>query len=128
LSTRLPYDMKRILLAEDDPQIARLVKFKLEREGFSVEWVEDGEAALQRARHDQFDLVLLDVMMPGKDGFAVLEELRADARYRNLPIVMLTARAAERDLQRGAAATDYIVKPFDPAHLVERVRAILEDR
>jgi DNA-binding response OmpR family regulator len=80
--------MKRILLAEDDPQIARLVKFKLEREGFSVEWVEDGEAALQRARHDQFDLVLLDVMMPGKDGFAVLEELRADARV---------SRSAHRD-------------------------------
>jgi len=117
--------MKRILLAEDDPQIARLVKFKLEREGFAVEWVEDGEAALQRVRQDQFDLVLLDVMMPGKDGFAVLEKLRADAP--NLPVVMLTARAGERDLQRGAAATDYIVKPFDPAHLVERVRAILEN-
>jgi len=120
--------MKRILLAEDDPQIARLVKFKLEREGFAVEWVEDGAAALQRARQDQFDLVLLDVMMPGKDGFAVLEELRADAQYRDLPVVMLTARAGERDLQRGAAATDYIVKPFEPAHLVERVRAILENR
>lgn len=116
--------MKRILLVEDDPQIARLVKFKLEREGFSVEWVEDGEAALRRARQNQFDLVLLDVMIPGKDGFAVLEELRADAP--DLPIVMLTARASERDLQRGARATDYIVKPFDPAHLVERVRAILE--
>ncbi|MCL6643082.1 MAG: response regulator [Candidatus Bipolaricaulota bacterium] len=117
--------MKRILLAEDDPQIARLVKFKLEREGFSVEWVEDGEAALQRARQERFDLILLDVMMPGKDGFAVLEELHADAP--DLPIVMLTARAAKRDLQRGVSATDYIVKPFDPAHLVERVRAILED-
>jgi two-component system response regulator QseB len=116
--------MKRILLAEDDPQIARLVKFKLEREGFAVEWVEDGEAALRRARHDQFDLVLLDVMMPGKDGFAVLKELRADVP--DLPVVMLTARAAERDLQAGASATDYIVKPFDPAHLVERVRAIVE--
>ena len=120
--------MKRILLAEDDPQIARLVKFKLEREGFSVEWVEDGEDALTHVRHGQFDLLLLDVMMPGRDGFAVLKELRADPNYRDLPIVMLTARAAERDLQRGAGATDYIVKPFDPAHLVERVRAILESR
>ncbi len=118
--------MKRILLAEDDSQIARLVKFKLEREGFSVEWVEDGEQALSRARQAHFDLILLDVMMPGRDGFAVLTELRADPNYRDLPIVMLTARAAERDLQAGASATDYIVKPFDPAHLVERVRAIVE--
>lgn len=117
--------MKRILLAEDDPQIARLVKFKLEREGFSVEWVEDGEAALQRVRQEQFDLILLDVMMPGRDGFAVLSALRADPSYRTLPIVMLTARASERDLQAGAGATDYIVKPFDPGYLVERVRAIL---
>jgi two-component system response regulator ResD len=120
--------MKRILLAEDDPQIARLVKFKLEREGFSVEWVEDGEAALQRVRQEPFDLILLDVMMPGRDGFSVLAELHADPSYRDLPVVMLTARASERDLQTGASATDYIVKPFDPAHLVERVRAILESR
>lgn len=118
--------MKRILLAEDDAQIARLVRFKLEREGFSVEWVEDGAEALRRVRQDHFDLVLLDVMMPGRDGFAVLAELRADPQYRDLPIVMLTARAAERDLQQGAGATDYIVKPFEPAYLVERVRAILE--
>lgn len=118
--------MKRILLAEDDQQIARLVKFKLEREGFSVEWVENGEDALRHARQGQFDLLLLDVMMPGRDGFAVLNELRADPNYRDLPIVMLTARAAERDLQMGTGATDYIVKPFNPAYLVERVRAILE--
>lgn len=118
--------MKRILLAEDDPQIARLVKFKLEREGFLVEWVEDGDAALQRVRQDRFDLILLDVMMPGRDGFSVLTELRSDPRYAGVPIVMLTARASERDLQAGASATDYIVKPFEPAHLAERVRAILE--
>ncbi len=117
--------MKRILLAEDDAQIARLVQFKLEREGFSVDWVEDGDAALHRVRQDRFDLVVLDVMMPGKDGFSVLAELRADPNYRDLPIVMLTARASERDLQAGASATDYIVKPFTPAYLVERVRAIL---
>lgn len=120
--------MKRILLAEDDAQIARLIKFKLEREGFSVECVEDGEAALQRVHQQPFDLILLDVMMPGRDGFSVLAELRTDPKYCDLPIVMLTARAAERDLQMGTSATDYIVKPFDPAHLVERVRAILESR
>jgi two-component system response regulator ResD len=118
--------MKRILLAEDDLQIARLIQFKLEREGFLVEWVEDGEQALSRAHQSEFDLILLDVMMPGRDGFSVLTELRADPRYCDIPIVMLTARASERDLQRGAGATDYIVKPFEPAHLVERVRAILE--
>ncbi|MCS7198111.1 MAG: response regulator [Candidatus Bipolaricaulota bacterium] len=117
--------MKRILLAEDDLQIARLVKFKLEREGFAVECVEDGETALQRVRQEPFDLVLLDVMIPGRDGFTVLSELRADPKYCDLPIVMLTARATERDLRAGASATDYIVKPFDPAYLVEPVRAIL---
>ncbi len=120
--------MKQILLAEDDPQIARLVQFKLQKEGFNVTWVEDGEQALQKLRHAHFDLLLLDVMMPVKDGFAVLAELKADPRLPKLPVLLLTARASERDLLMGfqAGATDYIAKPFAPAELVRRVRLILE--
>lgn len=120
--------MKQILLAEDDPQIARLVQFKLQKEGFTVTWVEDGEQALQRLRHAHFDLMLLDVMMPVKDGFSVLAELQADPQLPKIPVLMLTARASERDLLTGfkAGATDYIAKPFAPAELVRRVRMILE--
>ena len=122
--------MKRILLAEDDPQIARLVKFKLEREGFSVEWVEDSEAALQRARHDQFDLVLLDVMMPEMDGFQVLQELRASEEFRDLPVIILTALTAEQDIVRSfeGGVTDYIDKPITPAVLRARARRWLLSR
>ncbi|MCI2430376.1 response regulator [Candidatus Acetothermia bacterium] len=120
--------MNRILLAEDDPQIARLIQFKLQREGFSVTWAENGEEALKALRSSLFDLVILDVMMPVKDGFSVLAELKTDAHLHKLPVMMLTARANERDLLTGfqSGATDYIAKPFDPAHLVERVRALVE--
>ncbi|MCS7274541.1 MAG: response regulator [Candidatus Bipolaricaulota bacterium] len=122
--------MKQILLAEDDPQIARLIQFKLQRAGFSVTWVENGEEALHRLRSLPFDLVILDVMMPVKDGFSVLAELKADARLHKLPVMMLTARANESDLLKGfqQGATDYIAKPFDLDHFVERVRAIVESR
>lgn len=120
--------MKQILLAEDDPQIARLIQFKLQREGFSVTGVEDGAQALQQIHQTHYDLVLLDVMMPGQDGFSVLAELRADPRLQKIPVIMLTARASERDLLAGfqAGATDYIAKPFAIAELVRRVKAILE--
>lgn len=120
--------MKRILLAEDDPQIARLVQFKLQREGFSVMSVENGAEALQALRRSPFDLVILDVMMPVKDGFSVLADLKADADLCKIPVMLLTARANERDLLTGfqQGATDYIAKPFDLDHLVERVRALVE--
>lgn len=120
--------MKHILLAEDDPQIARLVQFKLEKEGFRVTWVEDGQQALERVQRDSFDLILLDGMMPHLDGFQTLATLRQDEALQATPIILLTAKGQERDVQKGLelGASDYILKPFNPQELATRVKRLLE--
>lgn len=119
--------MSTILLAEDDPDILHMVAYKLRRAGFEVIETTDGLAALAACRREPPDLVLLDVRMPRMDGIAVCRELRDGPRTADLPIVMLTARAREQDreLALAAGATDYVVKPFSPRALVERVEAVL---
>lgn len=120
----------KVLLAEDDPHIARLVAFKLEKEGFRVTIAEDGERALERARAEPFDLILLDIMMPVLDGLQVLQELQQDPRLKGIPVVMLSAKGHERDVERALSlgAVDYVVKPFHPQKLVERVREAAKSR
>jgi DNA-binding response OmpR family regulator len=120
--------MPRVLVADDDPDIRELVRFKLEQGGHNVTTVGDGEAAIAAVRADgPFDLVLLDVMMPRRTGVEVCEALRGDAATRSIPILMLTAKAQEADVERGfaAGADDYIVKPFSPRELSSRVNAAL---
>jgi DNA-binding response OmpR family regulator len=113
-----------ILVVEDDRNIAALVEQYLTREGFAVLRAADGPAGLTFARRERPALVILDVMLPGKDGWEVCRELRRDS---DVPILMLTARADEMDRVVGLSigADDYVVKPFSPRELVERVKAIL---
>jgi two-component system response regulator RegX3 len=117
----------RILVADDELDIAEPVIYALTREGFEVESVADGEAALERARSGSYDLVLLDVMMPKLSGFDVCRTLRTES---DIPIIMLTARDAEVDRVLGLelGADDYVPKPFSTAELVSRVRALLRRR
>jgi DNA-binding response OmpR family regulator len=117
---------RRTLVVEDDADIVELVTHYLEREGFAVESVGDGRAALERLRAGSYDLLILDVQLPGKDGLAVCAEARSDKRTRGMPIVMLTARGDEADRVVGleVGADDYVVKPFSPKELVARVRAL----
>jgi two-component system phosphate regulon response regulator PhoB len=116
-----------ILVADDDMDIRDLVAFKLEQAGFDVTAVDNGLAALTAARLEPPDLVVLDVMMPGMSGIDVCRELRNDRTTSGLPIILLTARAQEGDVEVGfgAGADDYIVKPFSPRELVTRVEAVL---
>lgn len=118
---------KKIVLAEDEPQIARLIEFKLKKEGYQVTWKENGEEALKAIKADKPDLILLDVMMPVMDGYEVLRRLKEDENLKSIPVVMLTARAQERDVVKGIdlGAEDYITKPFHPAELLARVKRIL---
>jgi len=118
---------KKIVLAEDEPQIARLIEFKLKKEGYQVTWKENGEEALKAIKADKPDLILLDVMMPVMDGYQVLRRLKEDESLRNIPVIMLTARAQERDVVKGIdmGAEDYITKPCHPAELLARVKRIL---
>src|SRR4051812_40028287 len=119
--------MTAILIADDDEDIRDLVAFKLEAAGFDVTIVDNGLSALSAAREEPPDQVVLDVMMPGLSGIDVCRALRAEKSTAHLPIILLTARAQEGDVQVGfgAGADDYVVKPFSPRELVSRVEAVL---
>lgn len=114
---------QRILLVEDDSSIVIGLRMNLEREGYEVELAEDGDTALERVREGEFDLVLLDVMLPKRNGYEVLDALRKEGNLT--PVVMLSARSAEMDKVMGLdlGADDYIPKPFSVAELLARVRA-----
>ncbi|MGZ4430519.1 MAG: response regulator transcription factor [Gaiellales bacterium] len=120
----------KVLVAEDEPHLLRLVKFRLEREGYEVLTATDGEAALRVAREEQPDLCVLDVMMPKRSGFDVLRALRSDATCAGMKVIMLTARAQDRDVDVGFSlgADDYITKPFSPQELRVRIGAHLNQR
>ncbi|MFI5911247.1 response regulator transcription factor [Dactylosporangium sp. NPDC051541] len=119
--------MTAILVADDDMDIRDLVAFKLEQAGYDVVAVDNGLAALTAATENPPDLVVLDVMMPGMSGIDVCRQLRQEQGTKALPIILLTARAQEGDVEVGfgAGADDYIVKPFSPRELVSRVEAVL---
>lgn len=114
-----------ILLIEDDPQIARLVATRLREAGFEVEWVADGRAGLARFEARGFDLLILDLMLPGMDGLELCRRIRAADHLT--PILMLTARADKRDVVIGleVGADDYVTKPFHGVELLARVQALL---
>ena len=118
----------RILVADDEPHIRRILQFLLEQEGFEVQMAEDGEEAWKAVASFQPDLVLLDVMMPRMDGFAVLEIIRAGFETARLPVILLTAKGEEQDKVKGlkGGANDYIVKPFNHDELLLRVSNLLE--
>jgi len=116
-----------ILVAEDDRDIADLIAHYIERSGWTAHTIGAGDDALARARKQPFDLVILDVMLPGMSGLEVCRALRADAATKEIPIIMVTARAEETDRIIGLdiGADDYIAKPFSPNELVARIRALM---
>lgn len=116
--------MPAILIADDNQQIVSILKEYAKKEGFAVTTAFDGPAALDKAKLTHFDIILLDVMMPGMDGFEVCREIR---RESNVPIIMITARGEdfERIMGLDIGADDYIVKPFSPGEVMARIRAIL---
>ena len=120
----------KVLVADDEPHLLRLVKFRLEREGYEVLTAVDGESALEMARTEQPDLCVLDVMMPKRSGFDVLRELRSDDSCSGMKVIMLTARAQDRDVDVGFSlgADVYITKPFSPQELRVRIGAHLGKR
>lgn len=120
----------RILLVEDDPGAIRLVRYILEQEGYEVLTAPNGVEGLRKAREEDPDLLILDVMLPGLDGFELCRRLRADAQTAGLPVLMLSAKTQEIDettgLKMGADA--YLAKPADPSEIVARVGTLLQKR
>ncbi|OXM16687.1 response regulator transcription factor [Paenibacillus herberti] len=114
----------RILVVDDEERIRRLLKMYLEKEGYQIEEAEDGEQALKLASGFDFDLILLDVMLPGMDGIEVCSRLR---QIKGTPVIMLTAKGEEMNRVQGfeVGADDYVVKPFSPREIIYRVKAIL---
>ena len=117
----------RILVADDEPALLRLLEFVLGRRGFIIQGVTNGNAAIEVLKAESPDLVILDVMMPGLDGYDVLTFIRETPRLEGLPVVMLTARAQLDDIQRGLTlgADAYLAKPFDPDELLSVVESLL---
>lgn len=117
----------RILIVDDDPVITRLLEINFRLKGFQVDWALGGEEALRRVDEVAPDLIILDVMMPGLDGFEVRRRLNELPAGHDIPCIFLSARAQDEDRTRGYAlgVDEYVTKPFDPAHLVEMVRRTL---
>ncbi len=121
---------QKILVIDDDPSAARLVGYILEREGYHVDTVANGLEGIKKVQDEAPDLVILDVMLPGLDGFEVCYRLRAEPRTAQLPILMLSAKVQEIDKATGlrAGANEYLTKPADPEQVLTRVKALLGDK
>jgi DNA-binding response OmpR family regulator len=118
---------KHVLIADDEPNIVISLEFLMKREGHRVTVARDGDAALETIRRERPDLVLLDVMMPGKSGFEVCQAVRADEALAAVKILMLSAKGRDTDLAKGSAlgADAYMTKPFSTRELADKVRSLL---
>jgi two-component system alkaline phosphatase synthesis response regulator PhoP len=117
----------RIFIIEDDPDICEILEYNLKQEDFDTETFQDGQKALDAILKDPPDLILLDLMLPGKNGLEIARIIRKDDHASNVPIIMITARSEEMDVLQGLeqGADDYIIKPFRPKEVIARVKALL---
>lgn len=120
-------DKKKILLVDDEEDVLRTVGFRLQASGYDVVTASDGMEGLEKAHSEKPDLVILDLMLPKMDGYKVCTFLKKDTRYRNIPIIMFTAKAGDLDKKLGieVGADAYVMKPFEPPELVKTVEELL---
>ena len=120
-------NFKKILVVDDEADLVKTIRFSLETKGYTVLVSYNGEDALNQARKEHPDLVLLDIMLPKLDGYKVCRLLKFDERYKHIPIMMLTAKTQEKDkiLAMETGADEYITKPFDMDELIEKIKAYL---
>jgi len=119
--------MTTVLIVDDDPDVRKLVELKLQTSGYETRIAGNGVEGLDALEAHDIDIVVLDLMMPVMDGLEMCSRMRMDDRFRDIPVVMLTARAQPADIERGfeLGATDYVVKPFSPRELVSRIRSLV---
>jgi len=118
---------KRILIVDDEPDLVETLRFPLEMEGYQVLVADNGEMGLNLARKERPDLIILDLMLPKLDGYKVCRLLKFDERFKEIPVLMVTAKTQEKDrlLGKETGADEYITKPFDIEQLLEKVKAYL---
>jgi two-component system alkaline phosphatase synthesis response regulator PhoP len=117
----------KVLVVDDEVNITQILEFSIGAEGFEVITAQNGEEAIEKARREQPDLIILDIMMPKIDGYEACRILKANPLTKNIPVVLLTAKGRDIDKRLGmeVGATDYIVKPFSPNRLIERINQLL---
>lgn len=120
---------KRLLLVDDEVELVEMIKFRLEASGYEVLTANDGQRALEIARKEKPDLVILDVMLPKMDGYKVCGLLKKDSRYAHIPVMMFTAKAMDADMKLGqeVSADAYLTKPFEPKVLLEKIKELVKD-
>jgi len=118
---------KRILVVDDEVQLVEMVKIRLEANGYEILSAYDGQEALDKARKEKPDLIVLDLMLPKLDGYKVCRMIKFDDRYKNIPIILFSARAQESDKEMGiqVGADAYITKPFEPKVLLSKIKELL---
>ena len=121
-------DQKKILIIDDEPDILELLVLRLEANGYEVTSATDGQKGLDKARNENPDLIILDLMLPSIDGYKVCRMLKFDERFKKIPIVLFTARTQEADMKLGqeVGADAYITKPFEPNILLSKVAELLK--
>lgn len=120
---------KKILVVDDEPDILQVVTKRLILSGFEIITASDGQEALDKARKEAPDLIILDLMLPKIDGYKVCGLLKRDSRYANTPVILFTARAQEDDMKMGqeVSADAYITKPFEPQVLLDKIKELLKE-
>lgn len=120
--------MKKILLVDDETQLVEMIKLRLEANNYEVVTAYDGMEALEKAKKEKPDLIILDIMLPKMDGYKVCRMLKFDEKYKRIPIIMFTARVQETDKKIGmeVGADDYLAKPFEPQVLLEKIKDFLK--
>ena len=120
-------DKKRVLIVDDEPDIVEAIKFNLELENIECIEAYDGEEAFSKAKKENPDLIILDIMLPKMNGYKIARLLRFDESYKSIPIIMLTARTQEKDIELGeeTGANEYVTKPFDMNMLMDLVKKYL---
>lgn len=119
---------KRLLVVDDEQDLAEMIKFRLEANGYEILLAHDGQSALETARKEKPDLIILDLMLPKMDGYKVCGLLKNDARYAGIPIIIFTAKGQEDDMKLGqeVGANAYLTKPFEPEALLSKIKELVE--
>lgn len=123
-------DKKKILIIDDEPDLVEMLSMRLEANGYQVIISFDGQEGFDKARAEEPDLIILDLMLPKIDGYKICRMLKLDEKYKDIPVILFTARTQESDIKLGkdAGADAYLIKPFEPQILLEQIKGLIKNK